>query len=143
MLKRFSFFFSLAALCCVLAPAQPPVVTIVVSPAQPNNGRQMYASYCANCHGLDGRGHGVTAASLQTPPADLTVLSRNNHGVYPAQHVEAVLRFGAETGGHTSKAMPVWSTVLGKIDHINSASGNLEAMRISNIVQYVETLQAQ
>lgn len=143
MLKRFSFFLLFAAVCCVFAPAQPPVVTIAVVHTQPNDGRQMYASYCANCHGMDGRGHGVTAVSLQTQPADLTALSRNNHGAYPAQHVETVLRYGVETAGHASKAMPVWSTILGKIDHISSANDDLEAMRISNIVQYVETLQVR
>ncbi len=33
-------------------------------PGQQNardNGKQMYASYCASCHGVDGRGNGPVA----------------------------------------------------------------------------------
>jgi mono/diheme cytochrome c family protein len=143
MLKRFSFFLSLAALCGSLAFAQPPIITISVPRTPPNNGKQMYASYCANCHGMDGRGHGATAASLQTPPADLTVLSRDNHGVYPARHVEAVLQHGVETPGHGSKIMPVWGPVLDNLDRLNSPNNDIAALRINNLMRYVETLQTK
>jgi mono/diheme cytochrome c family protein len=141
MLKRFSFFLSLTAWCGVVALAQMPVVTISMPGTQPNNGKQMYTSYCATCHGLDGRGHGATAALLQARPADLSVLSRNNHGVYPARHVESVLDFGVETTGHGSKTMPAWGPMLEKLDHISNANDEMEALRISNLTRYVETLQ--
>src|SRR5690606_33005064 len=35
-------------------------------------GRQLYESYCAICHGEDGKGGGFLASSLRRPPADLT-----------------------------------------------------------------------
>lgn len=143
MLKHFSFYLSLAALCGALAYPQPPVVTISVTSTHANDGKQMYRTYCASCHGMDGRGHGAVAASLRVQPPDLSVLSRNNHGIYPARHIESVLRFGIETPGHGSKAMPVWGPMLSKIDHVTSANDDVEALRITNLARYVETLQAK
>lgn len=35
-------------------------------------GKQLYESYCAICHGEDGKGGGFLASSLRRPPADLT-----------------------------------------------------------------------
>ena len=41
-----------------------------------HNGKQMYVSYCAPCHGVDGKGNGPVAAALKKQPADLAVLSK-------------------------------------------------------------------
>lgn len=35
-------------------------------------GKRLYESYCAICHGEDGKGGGFLASSLRRPPADLT-----------------------------------------------------------------------
>ena len=37
-------------------------------------GRDLFESYCATCHGRDGKGAGPVAGALKTPPADLTAL---------------------------------------------------------------------
>src|ERR1700739_3634839 len=71
-------------------------VVIPVNKTAPTNGKQMYTSYCAPCHGTDGKGHGPAAAALKTQPTDLTALLKNHHGKYPDTHVAAVLQFGAE-----------------------------------------------
>jgi mono/diheme cytochrome c family protein len=42
------------------------------APADIEQGRQLYATYCAVCHGSGGRGDGPVAFMLRTPPADLT-----------------------------------------------------------------------
>jgi hypothetical protein len=73
---------------------------------------------------------------------DLTQLSKNNKGVYPAQHVIATLKFGVQTSAHGSKAMPVWGPVLKTVDS-PSGSQDRQTLRIANLVNYVETLQAK
>ena len=50
-------------------------------------GPDLYRAHCAACHGADGKGDGPLAPALKTKPADLTVLSRNNGGKFPADRV--------------------------------------------------------
>lgn len=80
----------------------------VVIPAQrtaANDGHQMYTSYCAPCHGQDGKGNGPVASAMKSQPTDLTQLARNNHGKYPDTHVVAVLEFGSDLAAHGSATM--------------------------------------
>jgi len=140
MPRRLSLSILLAAMgAIVLAQSK---VTIPVPRTHAENGRQMYASYCAPCHGVDGRGHGPAAAALKTPPPDLTIMSRNNHGTYPTRHVVAVLEFGMQATAHGSKEMPVWGPVLAGLDHPGSAR-DTQALRIHNLARYIQTLQVK
>jgi mono/diheme cytochrome c family protein len=115
-------------------------VTIPVDKTSPTNGKQMFTSYCAPCHGVDGKGHGPVATALKSPPTDLTGLSRKNHGSFPDTHIVAVLQFGAEVPSHGSATMPVWGPILGKMSMVNSQDKQL---RISNLSRYIESMQAR
>ncbi|MDV7341321.1 cytochrome c [Terasakiella sp. A23] len=35
-------------------------------------GKELYLTHCANCHGTDGSGNGTAGQNLTPPPADLT-----------------------------------------------------------------------
>lgn len=142
MLKALSLFLFAAAMVAASGYAQQAQVTIPVNKTRADNGRQMYVNYCAPCHGVDGRGNGAVATELKVPPPDLSMLSKNNQGMYPAVHVEAVLRFGVSSPAHGSKEMPIWGPVFHTLDH-PAGSSDIEALRISNVVRYVETLQAK
>lgn len=48
-------------------------------------GAQLYADFCAVCHGADARGAGVMAEVLTAEPTDLTRLSAD--GVFPTLDV--------------------------------------------------------
>jgi mono/diheme cytochrome c family protein len=143
MLKRFFVIVSSVAICVALVSAQESKLTIPVQQTPANDGKQMYVSYCASCHGLDGRGHGPVAGTLKVPPADLSLLSKNNQGVYPDKHVTAVIKFGVENPAHGSKEMPVWGPVLQKIDSPTDVTLAKQSLRIANLVSYVESLQAK
>lgn len=101
------------------------------------SGSEMFNSYCAPCHGKDGKGNGPAATSLRNPPANLTQLAKKNNGKFPADHVASVLRNGV-SGAHGSSDMPVWgplfSTVSGRDDSITQ-------MRIANLTRYLEAIQ--
>jgi mono/diheme cytochrome c family protein len=120
--------------------ARKVVIQVATTPA--TNGRQMYVSYCAPCHGVDGRGLGPVAATLQKQPADLALLSKNNGGKYPSRHITSVLQFGAANPSHGTAEMPVWGPVLGAIDRVTDEQ-NVRALRINNLSRYLETLQAR
>lgn len=115
-------------------------VTIPVKKTEATSGKKMFASYCAPCHGVDGRGHGPVASSLKTPPFDLTMLSRKNDGQFPEKRVIGVLRFGVDVPSHGSTTMPVWGPVLGNMSNTNPMDKQL---RINNLVDYLKTIQAK
>jgi mono/diheme cytochrome c family protein len=115
-------------------------VTIPVTKTSATSGKLMYSNYCAPCHGVDGRGQGPVASALKTPPTDLTVLSRNNHGKFPDTHIVSVLQSGAEIPSHGTAEMPVWGPILGKMSQANPQD---RLLRISNLSRYLETMQVK
>ena len=106
----------------------------------PADGKAMYSSYCASCHGANGKGNGRAASTLKKTVPDLTLLSKNNNGVFPSDHVVGVIGHGTSTSGHDKAGMPVWGETLGKIDQNNKLDTPL---RISNLSKYLETLQSK
>jgi len=113
-------------------------VVIPATRTASNNGPQMYTSYCAPCHGADGKGHGSAGSAMSPRPSDLTQLTRNNHGKYPDTHVVSILEFGTEVSAHGSAKMPVWGPILGNMNRANLQDKQL---RISNLARYLETIQ--
>ena len=140
MLKRL-LFITLAVAFAVsagYADQSNTKVTISVTKTSPTSGKQMFSSYCAPCHGVDGRGHGPAATALKTQPTDLTGLSKKNQGRFPDTHIVSVLQFGAAVPSHGSAEMPTWGPILGRI---NMANAQDKQLRISNLSRYIESIQ--
>ncbi len=142
MLKHLSLIAmaALLALGMGLADQGNNKITLTANKTSPTSGRQMYTSYCAPCHGTDGRGNGPVAPALKVPPTDLTVLSRNNHGKFPDLHIVTVLQNGSELRAHGNQEMPVWGPIFGKMNVSNPQD---KLLRISNVSRYLETLQVK
>jgi len=122
-----------------LLPAQEQKATIKkvpVSSTRASSGKEMFAAYCAACHGKEGRGDGPAASAFKKAPRDLTKLAQDNGGKYPAAHVNAVLSMQEGTV-HGSTVMPVWGPLLSSVS-LTQAEVQL---RITNLVNYIETLQ--
>ena len=74
--------------------AMPILAKAQNSPAGEQNsniGKQEYESYCAVCHGLDGKGNGPLASILKKKVPDLTTLQKDNNGVFPVQRVYDII----------------------------------------------------
>jgi mono/diheme cytochrome c family protein len=142
MLKRLIYLAAAATLLLAAGYADQPKgkVTIPVQKVSPTDGKQMYKSYCAPCHGIDGRGNGPVASSLKSQPTDLTALAKANNGKYPDSHVVAVLQFGSAAPTHGTAQMPIWGPLLGKISNVQSHE---QQLRISNLSRYLESIQAK
>jgi mono/diheme cytochrome c family protein len=142
MLKRLSLMAMAAGLVLAVGYADQSKnkVSIPVEKTSPTDGRQMFNSYCAPCHGADGRGNGPAAKALKTPPFDLTTLARMNHGKYPDAHVLAVMQFGSNIPAHGSQEMPIWGPILGRMSNANSQDKDL---RLGNLSRYIEKIQVK
>lgn len=143
MLKRLLLTLVAASVAVTMSYAANQSTSKVIIPVDrtpATSGKQMFTSYCAPCHGVDGRGHGPAASALKTPPTDLTGLANKNHGKFPDTHIVAVLQFGSDVPSHGSADMPVWGPILGKMSQTNPQD---KGLRISNLSHYLETIQAK
>lgn len=105
------------------------------------DGRDLFLVYCANCHGLTGLGDGPVVPALKVPPPDLTTLAKRNGGVFPGAQVGATLSGPrrATPPAHGSSDMPVWGPIFRALDPSDSQA----AMRVSNLVLYLESIQVK
>jgi mono/diheme cytochrome c family protein len=113
---------------------------VPITNTRADSGKEMFKSYCAVCHGTDGKGNGPAASALKTPPPDLTLLAQKNGGKYPAPHVVAVIRGRATVGSHGTQEMPIWGPLFSSISQGNEAQVQ---QRVTNLDAYIATLQAK
>lgn len=71
-------------------------------------GKSEFQNRCAVCHGPGGKGDGGAIDILKTAPADLTVLSKKNGGVFPFDRVYTVIDGRQIVKGHGTRDMPIW-----------------------------------
>jgi mono/diheme cytochrome c family protein len=130
---------ALAAVTTIAAGGQRSTADKPQSLLRPSlAGADNYTSYCAPCHGSDGRGHGPVAPALTTPPADLTKLASRNNGVFPRTRVQDFVTNGTPAiAAHGSSAMPVWGPTFRSLD----SSDKLVTIRIANVIAYLESIQ--
>lgn len=102
-------------------------------------GKDSFEAYCAACHGSDARGGGPVARSLKGMPADLTALASRNREVFPRDRVRATLTgTGRTVAAHGTTEMPIWGPMFRAFE-----SDARVRVRIDNLVNYLETIQAR
>jgi mono/diheme cytochrome c family protein len=115
------------------------IITSVVALSQQNgskndlSGAESYRVYCASCHGVDGKGGGPAAPALKKAPADLTQISKRNHGDFPAFRVTHIIDGYEIEAVHGSREMPVWG------DYFRDKL--LLELREHNLTEYLRSIQ--
>jgi mono/diheme cytochrome c family protein len=145
----FVFVCVLIAAAPAFAEAQNETGIELTPQGQVTSGARQFRTYCAQCHGLDGKGDGPVAPSLKKQPADLTVLSKNNHGVFPYEHVFNTITGKDVVASHGTREMPIWSQVFALPSSTQSAlgaGGNVRShkqvdARIKMMVAYIQSIQ--
>jgi mono/diheme cytochrome c family protein len=132
---------SFAAALVLPALAQNPAIKKVPTRyTSPASGSEMYLAYCASCHGPKGLGDGPVAQHLKTAVPDLTMLTAQNKGVFPKDHVVKVIRGEVGTQTHGLKDMPVWGPYFRSMDNSQEP---VVRIRVSNLANHIEGLQAK
>ena len=113
-------------------------------------GKYEYQSSCAVCHGDNGKGDGSLSKYYNKRAADLTVIQKNNNGVFPFDRVYEVIDGRQAVAAHGLADMPVWGNVYsvrmqGYTDGFGS-SKDLESYargQIIALIGYIYTLQTK
>jgi mono/diheme cytochrome c family protein len=74
-------------------------------------GQQLYAEMCSGCHGATGRGDGPSAASVNRPVPDLTLISARNGGTFPMARVLSQID-GYTRAKHGNLTMPEFGVMM-------------------------------
>ena len=109
-------------------------------------GNTEYMRSCAVCHGESGRGDGVYASELKVKPANLTLLQKQNYGVFPTRAVYRAIDGSEDIKFHGPRTMPLWGD---RFDHesvlfVDSRfTKTFVRGRIFELILYLEEIQSQ
>lgn len=127
---------NILAVCFLVASA---LSATSVAAQDPDIGAELYADYCAACHGGAGKGDGDMANVMTIPSPDITMLSSNNGGVFPMLQVIHIIdgRTGVRAHG---RAMPIFGRSFAADG--DGYGGVLESRgRILSLAMYLESMQ--
>jgi len=121
-------------------------------------GQQLYAKYCASCHGPGGKGDGPKAASTTPKASDLTQIAKRNGGKFPFYEVMLLIEGRTPTAqdqdtslpglpnAHGTTAMPVWGEVFSRQEMSKGSALDLQLQttgKIMMITEYLQSIQAK
>ena len=136
-LVAFALFTILATAPSVTAQQKAEIKRVPPENTSITSGAEMFGTYCAVCHGVDGKGNGPAAPALAKQPPDLAQLSKKNGGKFPTFIVSNVILGDEFIAAHGSRDMPMWGDVFRSKNRDESAI----KLRIHNLTVYVESLQ--
>jgi mono/diheme cytochrome c family protein len=96
----------------------------------------LYKTYCASCHGVDGKGRRPVAEVLKKQPSDLTDISRSNGGQFSSFRITHIIDGYETIAAHGTQEMPVWGNLLPQ--HRDEA---LLTLREHNLTEYIRSIQ--
>ncbi|MBK5204860.1 MAG: hypothetical protein JJD98_05450 [Polaromonas sp.] len=147
-MKQTSIKMSLAAaalsVLCSTALAQAAAQTKRVPT---DLGKGEFEASCASCHGTSGKGNGALASFLTRSPPDLTLLAKNNQGVFPMSRLYAVIE-GENVPSHGSRDMPIWGRAYRIMDAEYYVDTPYDAValvrsRILSLLEYINRIQVR
>ena len=109
--------------------------------AETDSGKQLYIQYCSSCHGIAGRGNGPVSPYLKIKAPDLTLLKKNNKGIYPLSKVMSAIDGSRAVRAHGDREMPVWGEIFRKEAEDTKYSELTALLKGKLIAEYVSTLQ--
>ena len=135
--KRFLVILAASVSLAGAAQEKPAIKHAPTPNVDPASGREMYQTYCAVCHGVDGKGKGPAAPALKQAPTDLTLLSKRNAGEFPMFRVSNTIQGDSGVAAHGSSDMPMWGDLFRGLKRDDA----MVKLRVHNLAQYLASLQ--
>jgi mono/diheme cytochrome c family protein len=114
--------------------------------AQIDAGRDLYRTYCWQCHGADAVGNGPMAEMLAISTPDLTQLARANGGPFPYAAVALKVDGRAPVLAHGGD-MPLFGPALEADRHVTLGLPDGQTLMLAeplaNLMRYLETVQGE
>lgn len=108
-------------------------------------GRSIYNDNCTSCHGKTGRGDGPLAGQLDRPVPDLTIIARENAGVFPMAEVLETIDGYTRRVRYGRTIMPEFGIALqaGPLVKFDSGDGipTPTPSRMIAIAEYLRSIQ--
>jgi mono/diheme cytochrome c family protein len=105
------------------------------------SGQDLFREHCAQCHGADGTGDGPMAKILTVHPANLTAISKQAGGTFPAERIAEIIRYGGNIQGHGDQVMPIWGKVFSNEGGEGKAGGAFSRRAVIELKNYIEKIQ--
>ena len=119
---------------------------VLAQDADPEVGRDMYMSYCVQCHGFDAKGVGPMAELLNVNTPDLTGLAARNNGVFPTSAAAMKIDGRASVlahGGDMPLFGPVFDFGNSVLVRLPSGQSMMMSQPLVDLISFLETVQAQ
>jgi mono/diheme cytochrome c family protein len=104
------------------------------------SGAYAFRTYCASCHGVDGKGDGPLTDSLRFRPPDLTLVARRHGGEFPTDKVTRIVDGRNPVKGHGGPDMPIWGDAFRNAD--TGYDDAAAQARIRGVVEHLKSIQA-
>ena len=112
-------------------------------------GNGQFRAHCAQCHGMDGKGEGPMAPALKVKPTDLTLLAKNNGGVFPEEKVFNSINGTSQIAAHGTEGtgttpMPVWGLAFRASTESGTGADFTPQevdRKIKLLVEYIKSIQ--
>jgi mono/diheme cytochrome c family protein len=132
----------------VAVAAMTALAATAVSAQASKLGQREYQNSCAVCHGAGGKGDGSYGGLLGTRVPDLTLMQKNNGGVFPFTRVFETIDGGVVVKAHGSREMPIWGNryrveAAGYYVDVPYDERAFVQARILALVEYLSTLQVK
>lgn len=109
-------------------------------------GGELFHQNCSVCHGVDGKGPGPGSTydpesiepEKRVKPTNLTMLSEQNAGKFPADRVRDAIHFkGSIPAQHGTPEMPAWGNVF----YLLKSRPKVLEERVRDLTAYIESIQ--
>ena len=105
------------------------------------SGQELFARYCASCHGPDAQGDGPVAPSLRKYVPDLTRITVRHGNRFPAQEVRDMIDGRSPVLSHGPREMPVWGREFWVEEGADIEAERAARDMVTELVSYLESIQ--
>ena len=109
-------------------------------------GKEEFLYSCSLCHGEDAKGKGVFSTMLTIPVADLTILKKENDGVFPFFESYRKIDGRGEVRSHALMNMPMWGerfSVTTQYSTEEKYNATLVRGKIFELLVYLRSIQEE